>query len=66
MLAEHFEAFLTVDQNFEFQQNVSRSGIGIVVVASRTNRLKELRPLRRQILDALKKVRAGQIIRVGG
>ncbi len=66
MLAEKFDALLTVDQNLAFQQNVRRSGIAVVVVASRTNRLKELRPLVPQILEALRKVRAGDLIRVGG
>ena len=41
MLAERFEALLTVDQNLQFQQNVRASGIGVVVVVARTNRLKE-------------------------
>jgi len=31
MLAEHFEALLTVDQNLEFQQNVRVSGVGVIV-----------------------------------
>ena len=66
MLAEKFEVLLTVDQNLQFQQNVRQSGIAVVVVASRTNRLKELRPLVPQMLEALLKVRAGDLIRVGG
>src|ERR1035437_787423 len=66
MLAERFEALLTVDQNIEFQQNVRQSGIAVVVVASCTNRLKELRPLVPQMLEALVKVGAGDLIRVGG
>ncbi len=45
MLAEGFEAFLTVDQHLPFQQNVAASGVAVVVVLARTNRLKELRPL---------------------
>jgi len=45
MLAEGFEGFLTVDQNVPFQQNVAASGIAVLVVVARTNRLKELRPL---------------------
>ena len=65
MLAERFGALLTVDQNLEFQQNVRQSGIALVVVASPTNRFKELRPLVPQMLKALKKIRAGDLIRVG-
>jgi len=41
MLAEGFEGFLTVDQNVPFQQNVAASGIAVLVVVARTNRLKE-------------------------
>ena len=66
MLAEKFEALLTVDQNLQFQQNVRQSGIAVVVVASRTNRLKELRPLVPQMLAALERVSAGDLIQVGG
>jgi hypothetical protein len=66
MIAERFEAFLTVDQNFEFQQNVRASGIGVVVVVARTNRSKELRPLVPQMLEALANVSAGTLIRIGG
>jgi len=65
MLAEGFEAFLTVDQNVPFQQNVAASGIAVLVVVARTNRLKELRPLVPGILDALRRVKPGQVIRVG-
>ncbi len=66
MIAERFEALLTVDQNLEFQQNVRASGIGVVVVLAKTNRVKELRPLVPQILAALNRVTAGELIRVGG
>jgi len=66
MLAEHFEALLTVDQNLEFQQNLRASGIGVVVVLARTNRVKELRPLVPQMLRALDSVMPGELIRVGG
>ena len=66
MVAERFEALLTVDRNIEFQQNVRAFGIGVVVVIARTNRLKELRPLIPEVLEGLVKVTAGNLIRVGG
>ena len=66
MVAEHFEALLTVDQNLEFQQNLRALGIGVVLVLAKTNRVKELRPLVPQILAALNRVMAGELIRVGG
>src|SRR5256885_3295034 len=42
MLAEHFEALLTVDQHLEFQQNVRGSGIGVIVVRAARTGLKEI------------------------
>ena len=51
LMREHrFEAFVTVDQNVEFQQNVKASGMAVVVLAARTNRLKELLPLAPAVL----------------
>lgn len=66
MVAERFETLLTVDQNIEFQQNVRGAGVGVVAVTARTNRLKDLRPFVPEILDALSRVTAGELIRVGG
>ena len=45
--------------------NVAASGIAVVVVVARTNRLKELRPLVPAILAALQRVKQGELIRVG-
>ena len=64
MVAERFEALLTVDQHLEFQQSVRTSGIGVVVVQARRNRLQELRPLAPRMLEALSRVRASDLIRV--
>lgn len=66
MLTDHFEILLTVDQNLPFQQNLRASGIGVVVVFALTNRVKELRPLIPQILEALGAVKPGELVRVGG
>src|ERR1035438_1234945 len=65
MLSQNFDGLLTVDQNIEFQQNVRASGIAVVVVIVKKNRLKELRPLVPAITDALAHVQPGQILRVG-
>ena len=64
MLAQGFKALLTVDQNIPFQQNVRASGIAVVVIIARTNRVKELRPLVPRILDALHGIAAGEVINV--
>lgn len=59
MATERFDAFLTVDQNLEFQQNIRASGLGVVIALAKTNRVKELRPLMPQILAALRQLRPG-------
>src|SRR5688572_8054392 len=64
MLAERFEALFTVDRNLPFQQNLRATGIAVVVAVARTNRVKELRPLMPKVLDALRVVKAGQVIDV--
>lgn len=66
MVASRFEALLTVDQNLSFQQNLRASNIGVVLVLAKTNRIKELRPLVPQMLEALSHVKAGELVRVGG
>ena len=64
MLAQNFECLLTVDQNLQFQQNTSASGIAVIIIVARTNRLEELRPLVPRVLDALSRVLPGEIVRV--
>ncbi len=64
MLTGGFNAFITVDQNLEFQQNIRASGIAVIVIVAGTNRLKELRPLAPAVLDALGRVKPGELLRV--
>lgn len=40
-----FEAFVTADQNLEFQQALSRTRLGVIVLAARSITLQDLRPL---------------------
>ena len=63
--AESFDAFLTVDQNLSFQQNLQAAGVAVVLVIARTNRIKELRPLVPAILAALGTLRRGAFVQVG-
>jgi hypothetical protein len=65
MVAEHFEALFTVDRSLPFQQNLRASGIAVVIGVARTNRVKELRPLMPKVLDALRTVKAGEVVSVG-
>ncbi len=65
MVGAGFRGFVTVDKNLQFQQNIQASGIAVVVLLARTNRLKELRPLAPALLQALDRIQPGQLVRVG-
>ena len=65
MVADGFEAFLTVDQDFPFQQNLQAAGIGVVLMIAKTNRVQELRPLVPEVVAALGRIQRGELIRVG-
>ena len=66
MLERGFDVFVTADQNVEFQQNVKASGIAVIVLSARTNRLKELRPLAPEVLRVLSAIKPGELERVSG
>mgnify|MGYP000002536084 CR=1 FL=1 len=40
-----FDAFITADRNLEFQQNLAKLPIGVVVLVARKNRVQDLAPL---------------------
>ena len=59
-----FSVFLTGDQNLEFQQNISRRRLGVVVLCAVSNALEDLLPLVPAALNAIATVRSGQLVRV--
>lgn len=61
LIAGHYDAFITVDQNLPAQQNAATLPFGIVVLRSPTNQLPDLQPLVPQILAALGKLQPGQV-----
>jgi hypothetical protein len=64
--AEHeFEAFVTVDRNLPFQQDLSRFSIAVIVQRARSNRLADLRSLVPQLLATLPVVKRGEATWVG-
>jgi hypothetical protein len=60
-----FDAFVTADQNLEYQQNLSAGSIPVIVLVARTNRLSELLPLIPELLAVLgDTLPQGKIIRI--
>jgi hypothetical protein len=60
-----FDAFLTIDQNLKYQQNLQTFPIAILLLVARNNRLKTLLPLMPDVRAALAEIKAGEFVRVG-
>ncbi len=65
MALGQFDVFVTVDLNLTFQQNLSTTELGIVLLVALDNRLETLSPLIPEVETALRTIRPGDVIRVG-
>jgi predicted nuclease of predicted toxin-antitoxin system len=59
-----FEVLVTADRNLQFQQNLSKSRIGIILLVAASNELEDLRPLVPSLLAAIPKSRSGELQRI--
>jgi predicted nuclease of predicted toxin-antitoxin system len=60
-----FDVLITVDTNLQYQQNLTKRKIAIVVIQSQSNRLEDLRPHFSACVSALAAIKAGEIVFVG-
>ena len=65
-LAEHagFEVFVTVDHGIEFEQNLSKHKLAVLLIRPKSSRLEDVVPYVPRIVEALKSVQIGQLIRI--
>lgn len=56
---EEFDAFITVDRNLSYQQNLSGLTIQVIVIQCLSNRYVDLKPFVPMILEALDQGTAG-------
>ena len=61
-----FDAFLTADRGIEFEQNLDSSGIGIIMLVVRSNRLESLVPLVPLVESELESLEPSTLVKVGG
>ena len=61
-----FAVFVTADQSLEFQQNLVRASLRVIVLVAPSNALEDLLPLVPSILRAILDARPGQVQRVDG
>lgn len=62
--SREFDVLLTADKNLEYQQNIPKFNIGVVVLASVDTRLPSLRALLPDIRTAVATVEPGTVVRV--
>ena len=60
-----FDILVTMDRNLEFQQNIGRLEMCVVLVLATSNRMVHLRPSVPALLEAINVGQPGQLIRVG-
>ena len=60
-----FGAMVTIDRNLEFQQNLSKFRIGLVVVRVYKNQLIHYQALQQELARAVEQVRPGEVIHIG-
>jgi predicted nuclease of predicted toxin-antitoxin system len=65
LAAERFDAFLTVDRNLSFRQNLRNLRIAVVILVARGNRFTDLQPLMSQVAETLPGLTRGQVVRIG-
>jgi hypothetical protein len=65
-LAEaEFDALITIDQGFVYQQNLKERRIAILLLVSRSNQIEDLAPIVPAALTALETILPGQVVRIG-
>ena len=59
--APHFDVFVTLDQNLQFQNSTGLCPLGIVVLVTRFNHLAAYRPQFAEIRDTVMRTTPGQV-----
>ena len=59
-----FDVFVTGDQHLQYQQNLSKVRIRIVVIKARDNRVKTILALAERILAAIDDSKVGQLVMI--
>jgi predicted nuclease of predicted toxin-antitoxin system len=60
-----FDVFVTVDQGFQYQQNLTARRLAIILVHSRSNRFSDLRQHVPAVSQTLNSIQPGQLVQIG-
>ena len=59
-----YDVLVTVDQNLQYQQNIKSLSLAILVLAAKRNSYQALHPLMNQALDALERIKPGEVVTI--
>jgi Domain of unknown function (DUF5615) len=59
-----FEVFITLDRGIEFEQNLTRRGIAVVLIRANSNRLVDVIPRAPEVLAVLNSIEPGKLVLV--
>ena len=65
LAGESFDVFVTADRGFEHQQNLEGVNLGVVVLVAQTNRFEAYAPLADNLVEAVRSLRPGELLKVG-
>jgi predicted nuclease of predicted toxin-antitoxin system len=60
--AGQYDALITVDQNLRYQQNLETLPVPVIILSAGRSTYPMLKPLMPQVLEALEKLEAGQVV----
>jgi len=63
-IEDKFTVFITVDQNIQYQQNLTGSRIAIIVLVVPSNRYEDIVPMIPACLSAINKIQAGEVVSI--
>ena len=64
LVQEQFDAFVTVDQGFEFEHNLKKLKIRLVIVHVSSNKVESYRALAEALLAAIEQGKPGEVVHV--
>ena len=65
LAATTFEVFITADRNLEFQQNLAKLPISVIVLLARKNRVQDIEPLLPELIRLLNHLPPKALRKVG-
>ena len=61
---KEFDVFITLDQNLQYQQNLSKTTMAVCLLAVKNNRYESVASLVAKVIAAISHIQPGQVVRI--